>query len=78
MVELRVADNCAGMSPEILARLFEPRFTTKKSGHGLGLSNCRTIIQNHGGTIKAESTLGEGTTFIAQLPARPPYASFDS
>ncbi len=77
-VELRVSDNCAGMSPEVLSRLFEPHFTTKKTGHGLGLSNCRTIVQNHGGTITAESTLGEGTTFIVRLPARAQYASFDS
>jgi len=78
VVELRVADQCAGMSPDVLSRLFEPRFTTKKGGHGLGLSNCRTIVQNHGGTITAESTLGVGTTFVVRLPARPAYASFDS
>jgi PAS domain S-box-containing protein len=78
VVELCIADNCAGMSPEVLAKLFEPRFTTKKSGHGLGLSNCRTIVQNHGGTIMVESTLGVGTKFVVRLPARPPYASFDS
>jgi PAS domain S-box-containing protein len=77
-VELRVTDHGKGMSPDVLSRLFEPHFTTKKSGHGLGLSNCRTIVQNHGGTITVESTLGEGTTFVVLLPARLPHASFDS
>jgi PAS domain S-box-containing protein len=78
VVELKVTDHGQGMSDSVLARLFEPRFTTKKSGHGLGLSNCKTIVENHGGTIDAESTPGEGTTFTVRLPARPRHASFDS
>lgn len=77
-VELRVTDHGQGMAPEVLASLFEPHFTTKKHGHGLGLSNCRTIIHNHGGTITADSRAGEWTTFTVRLPARPPYSSFDS
>ncbi len=78
MVELRVTDHGRGISPDVLARLFEPRFTTKKSGHGLGLANCRTIVQNHGGTITVDSVPGESTTFTVRLPARPPYSSFES
>ena len=78
VVELRVTDHGRGIPPEILARLFESRFTTKKTGHGLGLANCRTIIQNHGGTIMVDSTAGVSTTFTVRLPARPPYSSFDS
>jgi PAS domain S-box-containing protein len=78
MVELRVTDHGRGIPPDVLARLFESRFTTKKSGHGLGLANCRTIVQNHGGTITVDSTHGVSTTFTIRLPARPPYSSFDS
>lgn len=78
MVELTVTDHGEGIPPDVLARLFEPRFTTKKNGHGLGLSNCRTIIQNHGGTITVDSKHGESTTFTVLLPARQPYASFQS
>lgn len=78
VVEMRVTDHGQGMTPEVLAKLFEPHFTTKKNGHGLGLSNCRTIIQNHGGTITADSRAGEWTAFSVRLPARPLYSSFDS
>jgi signal transduction histidine kinase len=78
MVELRVTDHGRGIPVDILPRMFEPRFTTKKSGHGLGLANCRTIIQNHGGTITVDSTAGVSTTFTVKLPARPKYTSFES
>jgi len=78
VVEITVADNGVGIARDVMERLFESRFTTKKGGHGLGLSNCRTIIQNHGGTIHAETRPGEGTTFFIRLPASRPYASFDS
>lgn len=78
MVEMIVCDNGSGIPPNVMERLFEPRFTTKRGGHGLGLSNCRTVVQNHGGTIQAETELGQGTTFTVRLPAYRPYASFDS
>ncbi|MBI3873370.1 MAG: PAS domain-containing protein, partial [candidate division Zixibacteria bacterium] len=78
MVEMAVRDRGTGIPELVMARLFEPRFTTKKGGHGLGLSNCRTIIQNHGGTVSADSRPGEGTTFILRLPAHRPYSSFES
>jgi len=77
-VELSVRDHGPGIPADVLPRVFEPRFTTKKGGHGLGLSNCRTIIQNHGGTIRAESAPGEGATFFIELPAHRPYSSFES
>jgi two-component system NtrC family sensor kinase len=77
-VELSVRDHGPGISPEHLSRVFEPRFTTKRGGHGLGLSNCRTIIQNHGGTIRVESTAGDGATFLIELPVHRPYSSFES
>jgi signal transduction histidine kinase len=65
----RVIDNGSGMSPETLAQVFQPFFTTKEEGNGLGLDICRQIIeQGHGGQIWAESELGVGTTFSIRLP----------
>jgi PAS domain S-box-containing protein len=69
-VELRVEDNGAGMPPDTLDRIFEPFFTSKSrdQGTGLGLSIAHRIIEEHGGTIDVESTLGEGTCFTVLLP----------
>ncbi len=67
---LTVADNGKGIKEEHLSRIFEPFFTTKAvgSGTGLGLSVSHGIINKMGGSISVESTYGEGTTFIIQLP----------
>ena len=48
--------------------LFRSHFTTKKGGHGLGLYNCKKIVEGHGGDLQVDSTLGEGTTFTLTLP----------
>ncbi|MFO7709170.1 MAG: ATP-binding protein [Desulfobacterales bacterium] len=70
-VVIRVADTGVGIPAASMPRLFEPFFTTKKKGRGvgLGLSVVYGIIQEHGGTIGAESVVGEGTTFTIHLPA---------
>jgi signal transduction histidine kinase len=70
-VAIRVTDNGSGMSPETVAHVFDPMFTTKRlgTGTGLGLAICEQIIQQHGGTIGVESTPGKGTTFTLILPA---------
>ncbi len=68
-VELSVADQGCGVSAEDLPRIFDPYFTTKKSGNGLGLAMCAVIIRDHGGRITVESELGKGTTFRIFLPA---------
>ena len=49
-------------------KIFEPLFTTKASGVGLGLPTVRTIVEQHGGMIDVESTVGVGTTFVVWLP----------
>jgi PAS domain S-box-containing protein len=67
-VRLSVADNGPGISREILQKIFEPLFTTKASGAGLGLPTVRTIVEQHGGTIDVESTVDAGTTFMVWLP----------
>ena len=61
--EISISDNGKGMSPGNLARLFEPYFTTKEKGNGLGLANSQNIIISHGGSIRAHSELNAGTTF---------------
>ncbi|UCF05245.1 MAG: cache domain-containing protein [bacterium] len=69
-VEARFNDTGPGISEEDLQQLFEPFFTTKEVGYGtgLGLSISHGIIERHGGTLRAESHLGEGSTFIVTLP----------
>ncbi|MFC2038710.1 PAS domain S-box protein, partial [Chloroflexota bacterium] len=68
-VETIIEDHGTGISPEHLQRIFEPYFTTKQKGSGLGLATCYSIIKNHGGLITAESESGIGTTFHICLPA---------
>ncbi|MBE1425690.1 signal transduction histidine kinase [Desulfomicrobium macestii] len=65
---LQVTDTGAGISPEHLGRIFDPFFTLKDTGTGLGLSVVFGIIKKHGGTISVESQVGEGTTFTLHLP----------
>jgi len=67
-VELAVADNGAGMSPETQARVFDPFFTTKSAGRGLGLGVVHGIVRSLGGGIQIESEQGRGTTVHIWLP----------
>ncbi len=70
-IELCVRDNGCGIAEPNAARVFQPYFTTKKNGTGLGLFVCRKLIVDHGGAIAFESRPGEGTTFRVTLPASP-------
>jgi two-component system, cell cycle sensor histidine kinase and response regulator CckA len=63
-----VRDTGCGMSAETLRHIYEPLFTTKRSGTGLGLSVAHQVVQRHGGAIFAESTVGAGTAFHIFLP----------
>jgi signal transduction histidine kinase len=65
---ITITDNGIGIQEEDLERIFEPRFTTKTSGMGLGLAIVRAIILGHKGKIFAKSTLGSGSTFYLYLP----------
>lgn len=67
-VEITMKDNGKGMDKATLTRLFDPFFTTKEEGTGLGLSVSYRIIRNHGGSIRVESVVGSGTSFIIYLP----------
>jgi signal transduction histidine kinase len=61
-------DNGPGIPPDVLPRIFEPLFTTKNFGVGLGLPTVRQIVELHGGTIDAESRPGAGAAFTIWLP----------
>lgn len=67
-VSIEIRDSGLGMNEEQLTHLFEPYRTSKEKGTGLGLMVSKRIITDHGGTIAAESKLGEGTTFTVRLP----------
>lgn len=75
-IELSVTDSGVGIPAEMLTAIFQPFVTTKhasnakNAGVGLGLAICRTIIENHGGIIQAESEVGRGTTMTVRLPLR--------
>ena len=67
-VEIRFSDTGEGISPEAMANVFQPYFTTKASGTGLGLLIVRRIVREHGGELKLASEPGEGTTVTLFLP----------
>lgn len=67
-IEVSVRDNGPGIPPENLERIFEPLFTTKNFGTGLGLPAVRRILEQHGGGLEVHSALGQGATFTAWWP----------
>src|SRR5262249_17978365 len=67
-VEVSVRDDGSGVAPENVPKLFQPYFTTKTYGTGLGLFVTRKLVQEHGGAVTFESKVGEGTVFRVYLP----------
>ena len=67
---LKVSDNGIGISTENAAYIFEPKFTTKNSGMGLGLAIIKKIIENYNGSISFESEEEKGTLFTVKLPIK--------
>jgi C4-dicarboxylate-specific signal transduction histidine kinase len=67
-IVVRIEDNGPGLSAEALERVFEPLFTTKAAGLGLGLAICKTIVEAHGGRIRAENGPAGGAAFSLSLP----------
>ena len=65
---IEVSDNGSGISSERLNKIFQPFYTTKKAGTGLGLATCKRIVLDHGGEIRVESEVGNGTRFRIELP----------
>lgn len=68
-VALTFTDHGVGIAPQDLEKVFQPYFTTKEAGIGLGLAITERIVKEHGGTLSVASTRGEGTTFTVTLPA---------
>jgi two-component system NtrC family sensor kinase len=68
IIEIQIADSGQGIESSHLEKLFEPFFSTKVKGVGLGLAISKEIIENHNGTIDVESKLGKGTMFTITLP----------
>jgi two-component system NtrC family sensor kinase len=67
-IRIEIADNGSGIPLEQREKIFEPFFSTKLEGHGLGLSFARQILKNHGGELVLTSEVGKGTRFIASIP----------
>jgi two-component system NtrC family sensor kinase len=65
---ISIADVGIGIEPDNLDKIFEPFYTNKAEGSGLGLSVCHNIVTTHGGQISAESVVGQGTMFTVRLP----------
>ena len=68
-VELTIADTGEGIAPADLPKIFDPFFSTKEGGTGLGLALTQQIILEHGGRIEVRSERGHGTTFVIRLSA---------
>src|ERR1041385_5192253 len=66
---MSIEDSGTGISQADRARIFDPLFTTKAGGMGMGLSICHSIIENHGGKIWVEPAAGRGSIFQFELPA---------
>jgi len=69
-VQLTFSDQGVGIEPQDLEKVFQPYFTTKEAGIGLGLAITERIIKEHGGSLQVESSPGNGTTFTVRLPVR--------
>ena len=67
-IEVKVSDTGEGISQENLNKVFEPLFTTRAKGVGLGLALAKALVERRGGTIGIESQIGKGATFIIKLP----------
>ncbi len=68
-VVIEVQDDGIGIAPDLLPRLFDPFFSTKEGGSGLGLALTQQIIRDHGGDVRVASTVGRGTTFTVSVPS---------
>jgi two-component system sensor histidine kinase HydH len=67
-ISIKVVDTGIGIAEEDLAQLFEPFFTKKTRGTGLGLANVKRILEEHGGSVEIKSTVGEGTEVSLWVP----------
>ncbi|MEA2660014.1 MAG: hypothetical protein QOF64_2681, partial [Candidatus Binatota bacterium] len=71
-VQVEIRDTGIGIPPEDLEHIFDPFFTSKDEGSGLGLAVSHQIVQEHGGIVTVESTMGKGTSFFVHIPVGKP------
>ncbi|OPY04691.1 MAG: Sensor protein ZraS [Syntrophaceae bacterium PtaB.Bin038] len=71
---VRISDTGSGLAPGEIEKIFDPDYTTKEKGLGLGLPIAFEIVRGHGGTIRVQSSPGRGTTFEVELPTKTPSA----
>ena len=69
-IQIEISDTGKGLTTESIDKIFNPFFTTKSKGSGLGLSISKRLIEQHGGTIEAHSSPGAGTCFVIKLPLK--------
>jgi signal transduction histidine kinase len=69
-IEIELTDTGAGIPEDVADKLYDPFFTTKPEGTGMGLSISRKIAESHGGRIYYRSTPGKGTSFFIELPRK--------
>ena len=67
-IKISISDEGKGIKPHVISKIFNPLYTDKKEGIGLGLSLCKDLISRHGGSIFAASIFGKGTTIEIDLP----------
>jgi two-component system NtrC family sensor kinase len=70
-VSIDVEDNGVGIAADVRQRIFDPFFSTKEGGSGLGLALTQQIVKDHGGDLSVQSAVGRGTTFTVSVPAKP-------
>jgi C4-dicarboxylate-specific signal transduction histidine kinase len=70
-IEVAIEDTGCGMSDDVVARVFQPFFTTKASGMGVGLAICRSIMELHGGSLAVRSVPDRGSMFLVRIPRAP-------
>lgn len=70
MIRIEVSDNGPGIDARSTEKVFEPFFSTKQDGLGLGLSICRTIVEGHGGSLELDESGKRGATFVLSIPAK--------
>lgn len=74
-IQVEISDTGTGVPPDTIERIFDPFFTTKSSGRGLGLSLCRSIVEEHGGKLWASADEKRGMTFFLKLPRNEAFAA---
>jgi signal transduction histidine kinase len=77
-IEIWISDEGHGIADDDLPHIFEPFYSTKPEGSGLGLALVYRVLQDHGGHVEVRSAVGEGTTFTIALPATPHHTTAPS